>query len=153
MKEQNVFDYRPVYTDFDPSGFMHYSRLMVAAEEGRIALMASNYVTIELASEWGYRIATFSAGIKLTGPVRLGDMLQVRTEIVHLNRFSIKTASELLTFRPEKGKTVEWVAIGTCECVNVFLDTENRPKVLPEEVWQGRFEGMETVEQWGKSLC
>ena len=126
MAEEAVdCDVRVRYAETDQMGVAYYANYFIWFEVGRAEFCRKKgFIYADLEKE-GYRLAVTDARCHYRSSARYDDPLVVRTRLKELNKRMIGFIYQILRKDPE-----EVIAEG--ETRHICLDSNNRPKSLPE---------------------
>jgi acyl-CoA thioester hydrolase len=113
------------YEDTDAGGVVYYANYLRFLERGRTELLAGKGIDVAEYHRSGHIFTVTHVDIHYRRPARLGDMIEIKTEIS-----DIKNASLTFSQRIERDGALLVEAEATLACV----DEHGKPQRLPEEL-------------------
>lgn len=111
------------YEDTDAAGVVYYANYLRYFERARTELFAQHGIDVAEYHNMGYFFPIVHVDIHYKRPARLGEILEITTEIKEL-----KKASVILKQSAFKSETILVEAFVTVACI----DKNSRPRRLPE---------------------
>lgn len=111
------------YEDTDAAGVVYYANYLRYFERARTELFAQHGIDVAEYHNMGYFFPIVHVDIHYKRPARLGEILEITTEIKELKKASVTLRQCVF-----KGETILVEAFVTVACI----DKNSRPRRLPE---------------------
>lgn len=102
-----------------------------------------------LAVNWSraYAVTVYVGGIRFYKPIRIGDIVEVKTKVIYTGRTSMHIAVDIAAENPKTGRKAK-----TTHCVIVFVavDDDNEPATVPK--WIPETEEEKQLEHYAIKL-
>ena len=112
------------YEDTDAGGVVYYANYLRYLERARTELLAEKGINVAEYHNKGYLLAVVHVDIYYKKPARLGEIIEVKTEIIAITTVTLTLKQEI--FRDD-------VALVEATVKLVCLNTEGKPQRLPSE--------------------
>ena len=94
-----------------------------------------------------YCVTLYVGGIRFYKPVHIGDMVEVRAELIYTGRTSMHIAVDVSAGDPKEGRYAQ-----TTHCIIVFVALDSQGTPIEVERWEPETEEDVAREQYAKSL-
>ena len=94
-----------------------------------------------------YCVTLYVGGIRFYKPVHIGDMVEVRAELVYTGRTSMHIAVDVSAGDPKEGRYAQ-----TTHCIIVFVALDSQGTPIEVERWEPETEEDVVREQYAKNL-
>ncbi len=140
-KPENALTFRFIAepTDVNYGGKVHGGAVMKWIDQ----------VGYSLAVNWSksYCLTVYVGGIRFYKPIRIGDIVELKTEIIYTGRTSMHIAVDITA---ENLKTSKKVKTTHCVIVFVAVDDDNEPIQVPK--WEPQTEDQKQMERYAIRL-
>ncbi len=93
-----------------------------------------------------YCVTLYVGGIRFYKPVHIGDMVEVRAELIYTGRTSMHIAVDVSAGDPKEGRYAQ-----TTHCIIVFVALDSQGTPIEVERWEPETEEDVALEQYAKS--
>ena len=93
-----------------------------------------------------YCVTLYVGGIRFYKPVHIGDMVEVRAELIYTGRTSMHIAVDVSAGDPKEGRYAQ-----TTHCIIVFVALDSQGTPIEIKRWEPETEEDVALEQYAKS--
>ncbi len=125
MNMNNSFKIKIYYEDTDAGGVVYYANYLKFMERARTEYLASRGIDVSDYHNKGFVFAVVDAEIHYKHPAKLGDIIEIITDIIEITKVTIKIKHII-----RKNETILVEAVIRLACIN----PEGKPQRIPEEI-------------------